>query len=169
MWSEIGYSVQIWCVKINWIEQWLVVRAWHYSMPPTCPLEKQITATSLFSTQWHQRRMNAPSVSRLASDINTLKGKSVCCHLHREEQSSSQFIRLASYLLILWAHLGQQHGHVVSVPHPGVTGEILQDHHGFVQASDCLHHPVINDVGRRRTRRQEPGVDIWWWAKAERR
>lgn len=47
------------------------------------------------------------------------------------------------YLLILWAHVGNQHGHVVCVPHPRVTGEVLQDHHGFVQPSDGLHHSEI--------------------------
>lgn len=26
-----------------------------------------------------------------------------------------------------------------------MAGEVLQDHHGFVQASDCLHHPVIKE------------------------
>lgn len=52
------------------------------------------------------------------------------------------------YLFILGAHLGHQHSYVVSVPHPGVTGEVLQNHHGFVKASDCLHHPIIN---KRRT------------------
>lgn len=50
-------------------------------------------------------------------------------------------LRSLGYLLILGAHLGHQHGHVVRVPHPGVAGEILQDHHGFVEASDRLHHP----------------------------
>ena len=52
---------------------------------------------------------------------------------------------MCPYLLILGAQLGHQHGYVVSVPRPGVTGEILQDHHGFVEASDCLHHPVSNE------------------------
>lgn len=50
----------------------------------------------------------------------------------------------SQYLFILRAHLCHQHGYVVSVPHPGVTGEILEDHHGFVEASNCLHHPEIN-------------------------
>lgn len=50
----------------------------------------------------------------------------------------------SQYLFILRAHLGHQHSYVVSVPHPGVTGEILEDHHGFVEASNCLHHPEIN-------------------------
>jgi len=52
-----------------------------------------------------------------------------------------------SYLLILRAHLADQHGHVVVAPHPGVTGEILQHHHGFVEASDRLHHPVTHGGG----------------------
>lgn len=50
------------------------------------------------------------------------------------------------YLLILGAHLGLQHGHVVGVPHPGVAGEELQHHHGFVEASDRLHHPTVNSM-----------------------
>lgn len=65
---------------------------------------------------------------------------------------------LRPYLLILRAHLGDQHGHIVCVPHPGVTGEIFQNHHGFVETSDCLHHPKINKRLRRGKRKRE----VWW-------
>lgn len=56
---------------------------------------------------------------------------------------SSEFtqISMSPHLFIFWAHLAHQHCDVVRVPHPRVAGEILQNHHGLVEASDCLHHP----------------------------
>lgn len=63
------------------------------------------------------------------------------------------------YLLVLGGHLAHQHGDVVGVPHPGVTGEILQDHHGFVETSDCLHHPAMKEQMKARWRRKKGRKD----------
>lgn len=47
-----------------------------------------------------------------------------------------------------------------------MAGEILQDHHGFVQPSDRLHHPAIKDTsvkeskeGKQRIRPTNVGKD----------
>lgn len=68
-------------------------------------------------------------------------------------------VRRLPYLFVFGAHLGHQHGHVVGVPHPGVAGEVLQDHHGLVKASDRLHHPEVNKQPRQSGSERRDGAE----------
>lgn len=61
---------------------------------------------------------------------------------HHSLLTISVSICIDTHLLVLGAHLVHEHGDVVIVPHPRVAGEVLQHHHGLVQARDCLHHPA---------------------------
>lgn len=63
------------------------------------------------------------------------------------------------YLFVFGAHLSHQHGHVVGVPHPGVAGEVLQNHHGLVKASDRLHHPEMNKQPRQNGSERRDGAE----------
>lgn len=125
----------------------MTVKSWKHCNYPANP-QLHLTFTIMISVSLSLSRM---TFFVLMPIFKTIKVSQRSVTLFKQQWSRLGTLLL--YLFILRAHLGHQHGDVVRVPHPGVTGEVLQNHHGFVKASDRLHHPKVNK--RRRQNHSE--------------
>lgn len=148
----------------------MTVKSWkHLNYPATCNYIwhlllcywcHSICKEILYSSQCQYLRLSRSFWGKIVimkfiflSASTYTVAKEILIFKHKLSSQNGWLGTIFLYLFILRAHLGHQHGNVVSVPHPGVTGEVLQNHHGFVEASDRLHHPEINK--RRRQNHSE--------------
>ena len=115
-------------------------------MTPLCLANDTRSLAHLCAFVWGRRKNQAPDTQRsLYVPLSNTERR------RREEERMRETDRaqehtcvcvcvLCTYPLVFWTHLSHEHSDVVRVPHPGVAGEILEHHHGFVEACDGPHH-----------------------------